>query len=207
MFSDKSCVNATLISGTKETCSFFIFEAAIHWAEEGHRVIYIAPKALQSPPLTHHDRSNPSTEAFKLMRFMYLPNYETLVEQLVDLHSFASLPNVLLVDDLDNYIEDPGVKDKREVHIARLCAILLDTMNACAVILKQNVHICVSISSECEKIYQLYFDKLWKIEEEDDGNIVKVKQVAACNAANKTYEYRKYGSENIILKQILYSQN
>lgn len=31
MFSDERCVDATLISGTKETCSFFIFEVSVYF--------------------------------------------------------------------------------------------------------------------------------------------------------------------------------
>ncbi|XP_043481975.1 uncharacterized protein LOC122511037 isoform X2 [Leptopilina heterotoma] len=179
--------------------------AAIYWAEEGHRVIYIAPKRLESPQLSHHDRSTTNSESFQLMQFMYLSNYETLVEQLADLHRFASKPSVLILEDLDNYIQDPDVKETKEVHIARLCALLVDTMNVCAAILQQQVHICVSISSECDVIYQIYFNNFWSIEKQNNG-MVKLKEVASNRATNKTFEYRECDDDNtgtlLVLNQI-----
>lgn len=72
--------------------------------------------------------------------FRYLEDYEALVEQLVELHTFASLPSVLLIDDFDTYIA--GYKESgmtQDVHIAKTCSLILDTMNSCARILKNNV--------------------------------------------------------------------
>ncbi|XP_051162568.1 uncharacterized protein LOC127282400 [Leptopilina boulardi] len=194
-----NCVNSILLTGSKKLNKFFLFEAAVYWAEQGHRVFYFGPEKLQSSQFMHHDRSNPNSEAFKMMRFIYVSNYEALVEQLVDVHTIAPPPSVLLVDDFDNYIHDSDIKEKKEVHIARLCALLFDTMNTCAEILERKVHIFISISSELNFIHQIYFNKFWTIEEENE-NIVKLKQIGN----SKIYEYRKFDNNNIILKQIIY---
>ena len=72
MFSAKHSVKSTLLCGPAELSKSFMFEAAIYWAEEGRRVVYITPAPLESLPAACHDRSNPAPAAFKLMRFIWI---------------------------------------------------------------------------------------------------------------------------------------
>ena len=72
MFSAKHSVKSTLLCGPAELSKSFMFEAAIYWAEEGRRVVYITPAPLESLPAACHDRSNPAPAAFKLMRFIWV---------------------------------------------------------------------------------------------------------------------------------------
>lgn len=59
---------------------------------------------------------------------------------MIELHTFASLPSVLLIDDFDAYINDyKETEISQDLHIARICSLILDTMNSCARILKINV--------------------------------------------------------------------
>lgn len=70
----------------------------------------------------------------------YLENYETLMERLIELHTFATLPSVLLIDDFDTYINDYKESEVTyDLHIAKTCSTILDTMNSCSRILKTNV--------------------------------------------------------------------
>ncbi|OAD52742.1 SPARC-related modular calcium-binding protein 1 [Eufriesea mexicana] len=149
MFTVKNNVKSTLLCGPAELSKSFMFEAAIYWAEEGRRVVYITPAPLERLPAACHDRSNPAPAAFKLMRFMYLKNYEALAQRLVELHTFASLPSVLLIDDFDTYVT--GYKESemtQDIHIAKTCSLILDTMNSCARILKYNEE-CRKRIAEC----------------------------------------------------------
>lgn len=71
--------------------------------------------------------------------YRYLPAYETFIEQLVKLHTYAAVPSVLLIDDLDNYFNDEAVKNVSFMHIARTCALISHSMKSCSRILKMNV--------------------------------------------------------------------
>lgn len=71
--------------------------------------------------------------------YRYLPNYETLVEQLVKLHIYAAVPSVLLIDDLDNYFTNEAVRNDSFMHIVRTCALIIHSMKSCSRILKMNV--------------------------------------------------------------------
>jgi len=74
------------------------------------------------------------------------------VEQLFKLHTYAAVPSVLLIDDLDDYLLDdkaPGNDDSR-IRIARICALILHSMKSCSRILKKNVG---------KKFYIYMFDK------------------------------------------------
>ncbi|XP_078048338.1 uncharacterized protein LOC144475867 [Augochlora pura] len=133
MFSGKRNVKSTMLCGPAEISKSFMFEVAIYWVEEGHRVVYITPAPLNSLPAACHDRSNPAPAAFKLMRFMYLENYEAFVQELIRLHTFKILPSVLLIDDFDAYIKDyEKTETMYDAHIAKTCALILDTMNSCS---------------------------------------------------------------------------
>lgn len=96
MFSQKNRTKSILISGPSDSTRPFIFEvnetnkqqrkkktkqiylpllsivfqSAINWAEEGHRVLYIAPAQLTEIPAKYHDRENPTSTTYSLIRFM-----------------------------------------------------------------------------------------------------------------------------------------
>ncbi|XP_076669036.1 uncharacterized protein LOC143369232 isoform X2 [Andrena cerasifolii] len=209
MFSAKHSVKSTLLCGPAELSKSFMFEAAIYWAEEGRRVVYITPAPLESLPAACHDRSNPAPAAFKLMRFMYLEDYEALVERLVELHTFATLPSVLLIDDFDTYI-DEHVKTKatREAHIARTCSVILDTMNSCGRILKTSVYVCAWSTLAMNDItaYAMYFLNTWNVTDEEDGKTILLKKYSheASTVQCPSYRYCKLEDGTRVLKQILY---
>ncbi|XP_029032210.2 uncharacterized protein LOC114871009 [Osmia bicornis bicornis] len=208
MFSTKHLVKPTLLCGPKELSKSFMFEAAIYWAEEGRRVVYITPAPLESLPAACHDRSNPAPAAFKLMRFMYLENYEALIERLVELHTFVTLPSVLLIDDFDAYANDYQKNDvSQDVHISRMCSLILDTMNSCSRILKNSVYVCAWSSTAMNDIstYSIYFRNIWNIKDEE-GKTILLQKYSNEGATEKcpSYRYCRLQDGTRILKQILH---
>ncbi|KZC12102.1 hypothetical protein WN55_03183, partial [Dufourea novaeangliae] len=186
----------------------FPSQAAIYWAEEGRRVVYITPAPLDSLPAACHDRSNPAPAAFKLMRFMYLENYEALMGRLVELHTFATLPSVLLIDDLDAYIKDyKSTEAMQDLHIAKTCAMILDTMNACSRILKQTAYVCAWSSSAMNhiSIYSVYFFNIWNVTDEEDSRTILLEKYGrqTCEKC-PSYRYCKLQDGTRVLKQIFY---
>ncbi|KOC67461.1 hypothetical protein WH47_11640, partial [Habropoda laboriosa] len=187
----------------------FPSQAAIYWAEEGRRVVYITPAPLERLPAACHDRSNPAPAAFKLMRFMYLENYKALAERLVELHTFATLPSVILIDDFDAYTSDYKKSEvTQDVHIARTCSAILDTMNSCARILKTNVYMCAWSVSGMKDIstYTIFFVNIWDVTDEKKSNSILLKKYSHKAPTEKcpSYRYCKFEDGTRVLKQILY---
>lgn len=70
----------------------------------------------------------------------YLSNYEALVEQLFKLHTYAAIPSVLLIDDLDDYFDNlETAGNDSSIHIAKICTLILHSMKSCSRILKKDV--------------------------------------------------------------------
>lgn len=62
------------------------------------------------------------------------------MEQLFKLHTYAAVPSVLLIDDLDDYLDSLEVAgNDLNTHIARICALILHSMKSCSRILKKDV--------------------------------------------------------------------
>ncbi|XP_012137879.2 uncharacterized protein LOC100883950 [Megachile rotundata] len=212
MFSTKHLVKSTLLYGPAELSKSFMFEAAIYWAEEGRRVVYITPAPLESLPAACHDRSNPAPAAFKLMRFMYLENYEALIDRLVELHTFTTLPSVLLIDDFDTYANDYKETDAPQAtHIAKLCSIILDAMNSCSRILKNSVYVCAWSSTAMNDIstYMIYFQNIWNIKNEDDSKTILLQKYSNEASTEKcpSYRYSRLQDDTRVLKQVLYESS
>lgn len=61
-----------------------------------------------------------------------------MVTQLAELHTFVSLPTIVLLDDIDHYIEDDAIKkpdyceEKTKMRIARACSVIFDAINSCS---------------------------------------------------------------------------
>lgn len=138
------------------------------------------------------------------MRFIYLPDYETLIEQLVKLHTYAAVPSVLLIDNLDNYFTDEVVKNDSFMHIARTCALIFHSMKSCSRILKMNVNVCVWTNSILINnfLQTIYFRNVWNLTEEKDGKIILVERFAIGLSLKPSYKYHKFEDGMRILQQI-----
>ncbi|KAG7211465.1 hypothetical protein KM043_010746 [Ampulex compressa] len=210
MFKPSNHVKSTLLCGPSELSKTFMFQAAIHWAEIKERVVYITPAPLESLPAGRHDGWKTPLSAFEMMRFMYLRDYESLVKQLVRLHTFAVLPSVLLIDDLEHYVNDPSVKEERRMHIARICALVLDTMSSCSLVLKKDVHVCVWSSSVLtnDSLRTLYFRNVWNVTEEDEGTTIVLQKSSrgSSTADGPTFKYHRFQDGTRALREVLLEQ-
>ncbi|XP_072750043.1 uncharacterized protein [Anoplolepis gracilipes] len=177
---------------------------AIYWAEKGRRIIYITPTPLERRPAICHDRNNPAVAALDLMRFIYLPDYETLIEQLVKLHTYAAVPSVLLIDDLDNYFNEEAIKNDSFMDIARICALILHSMKSCSRILKMNVYVCVWTNSILVNnfLQTIYFRNIWNLIEVENGKIILVERFAIGLSLKPSYKYHKFKDGMRALQQI-----
>lgn len=204
MFSRNDNVRTTLLCGPKILSKSFMFEAAIYWAEKGRRVIYISPTPLERRPAVCHDRSDPAVAALDLMRFVYLPNYETLVEQLVKLHIYAAVPSVLLIDDLDNYFTNEAVRNDSFMHIVRTCALIIHSMKSCSRILKMNTYVCAWTNSILTNnlLQTIYFCNIWNLTEEEDGKVILLEKFAIGLSSKQSYKYHKFEDGMRALQQI-----
>ncbi|XP_025156359.1 uncharacterized protein LOC105186076 isoform X1 [Harpegnathos saltator] len=198
-------IKTTLLCGPKELSKSFMFEAAIYWAEEGRRVVYIAPAPLERQPAACHDRGNPAVAALKLMRFIYLSDYESLAEQLVKLHTYAAVPSVLLIDDLDNYLNDDAAGNDASAHIAKTCALIHHSMKSCARALKINVHVCAWSSSVLIDgfLHTIYFRNVWKLSEVEDGKAILLEGSTVGSPSKQSYKYLKFEDGMRVLQQVL----
>lgn len=206
MFS-KNAVKTTLLCGPKELSKSFMFEAATYWAEEGQRVVYVTPVPLQKRPAACHDRRDPTVAALKLMRFVYLTDYEALAKQLFKLHTYAAVPSVLLINDLDDYLLDDEAfgNDDSRTRIARICALILHSMKSCSRILKKRVHVCVWASSSLTNnfIQTMYFGNIWNLMEKEDGKMISVERFSIGSSLERSYMYYKFQDGMRVLQQIL----
>ncbi|XP_035719847.1 uncharacterized protein LOC118440634 isoform X1 [Vespa mandarinia] len=214
MFATKQNLKTTLLHGPAELSKTFLYEAAIYWAEEGHRVFYITPIPLQQIPSACHE-SNPSTYfTYKLITFVYLSNYKSLVTQLAELHTFVSLPTIVLLDDLDHYIKDDATKkqdycqEKTKMRIARACSVIFDAINSCSRISNTIVHACVWSSSILRKTdmdITIYFRNIWNVSEDEENKIISLKKIGRETHLAEGYpsfEYYKFQDGTRILKNV-----
>lgn len=199
-------VKTTLLCGPKKLSKSFMFETATYWAEEGQRVVYITPVPLEKRPAACHDRRNPAVPALKLMRFIYLSNYEALVEQLFKLHTYAAIPSVLLIDDLDDYFDNlETAGNDSSIHIAKICTLILHSMKSCSRILKKDVHVCAWTSSRLANnfIQTMYFRNIWNLMEKEDGKVISVEKLSPRSSLEQSYVYHKFEDGMRVLRQIL----
>ncbi|XP_011160156.1 uncharacterized protein LOC105196104 [Solenopsis invicta] len=201
-------VKTTLLRGPKKLSKSFMFEAATYWAEEGQRVVYITPVPLDKRPDACHDRKNPTVAALKLMRFVYLSDYEALVEQLFKLHTYAAVPSVLLIDDLHDYLRNETSDNMDDsTRIARIYASILHSIKSCSRILKKNVHVCAWDSSTFtnNSIQTMYFRNIWNLTEKEDGKVISVDRfsITLGRSFEQSYIYHKFQDGTRVLQQIL----
>ncbi|XP_012060552.1 PREDICTED: uncharacterized protein LOC105623785 [Atta cephalotes] len=199
-------VKTTLLCGPKDLSKSFMYEAAMYWAEEGQQLVYITPILLEKRPAICHDRRNPSVTALKLMRFIYLSDYEALEQHLYKLHTYATMvPSVLLIDELDDYLLSDEAPGDNNSCIAKICALILHSMNLCSRILEKNVHVCVWTSSSLVNnfIQTIYFRNIWNLTKKEDGKVILMKRCSIRSSLERSYIYYKFQDGMRVLQQIL----
>ncbi|XP_046606683.1 uncharacterized protein LOC124298557 [Neodiprion virginianus] len=205
MFSNIERVRRTLICGPPELTETFMFEGAAHWAKQGSRVIYVTQNPIESLPPKYHDGPKPCVDTFQLIKFMYLPDHKSLMELLVELDTFASLPSALLIDKLDNYAEPTTWRGDYDVLLAKTCSFIIDAMNACSRILGKKVHVCASLRPETVgKVHFVYFDNVWKFSIDNNlADPIITLQKAFCTNGDRLFKFRSLEDRTVVLKQVL----
>ncbi|XP_048515319.1 uncharacterized protein LOC105684989 isoform X2 [Athalia rosae] len=208
-------VGTTLICGPSEVTDTFVFEGALHWAREGRRVVYVTPVPLESLPPRYHESVGFRGEhlgILQLIKFMYLPDYRSLADILVDLDTFVAPPSVLFIDKLENYTPNSGDAGpgSAELLIAKTCAVAMDTMKACSRTLKRKVHLCATLPAEAlGKVHSIYFDNIWRcsIDEtnpsdpEPEGKTIIFKKVT-CAIDEQAFKFKSLRDGTIVLQEI-----
>lgn len=144
----------------------------------------------------------------------YLPDYKSLMEVLlVELDTFVALPTALLVDKLETYTENgsssSAVPSDGQVLIAKTCSVIVDAMNACARILKKNVHVLASLRAEAVgKVHSIQFDNIWCLftdhEDTDDaGHPIVTLKKTPCTTNDRSYKFRTLQDQTLVLKHVL----
>ncbi|XP_060571818.1 ATPase SWSAP1-like [Ruditapes philippinarum] len=106
-----------------------LFQAAVAYASQDYHVTYISRSPLTQMPLSVHGMTRPETAGLlKTLTFMYINKVQNLVEFCASIHSKSLVPDMLIVDDLDFYLQQ-SMDPSPEVGCARLCAILEDTLS------------------------------------------------------------------------------
>ncbi|KAL3883657.1 hypothetical protein ACJMK2_029898 [Sinanodonta woodiana] len=109
--------------------SSLLFQCAVSQANRGVMVTYISPRPFSRMPLSVHGMPCPSAaSSLKTLTFQYLSSPDELVKFCSNVHMRVLHPQVLIIDDLQYYIEQSKGQGQ-EVAAARLCALLLDAVH------------------------------------------------------------------------------
>ncbi|KAL4232700.1 hypothetical protein ACF0H5_007388 [Mactra antiquata] len=107
----------------------FLFQAAIAFASKDYHVTCISRCPLTRMPLSIHGMTRPeSAGQLKTLTFMYMNKVSDLIDYYAKLHTKSLLPDVIIIDDFDYYI-DQMQEPTPEAGCAKLCAIIQDTAN------------------------------------------------------------------------------
>ncbi|KDR07748.1 ATPase SWSAP1-like [Zootermopsis nevadensis] len=189
-------VHSVLLFGPREIQkSSFLFQCAVHFAEQGSKVLYISSTTLSALPPPVHGVSPPSTAALSHIRFMYLPSWQDLFKLLFSLHQHTCIPSIIIVDGLDHYcnLSDSNVHDKNHeqaMHAAHVCASLIDATSACArhtgnpAVLIASFH-CGDI--KINPLIDLFFSNIiWSVESDTDNGVVLTNGVILPQQSSRT---------------------
>ncbi|KAK3580292.1 hypothetical protein CHS0354_023531 [Potamilus streckersoni] len=109
--------------------SSLLFQCAVSQANRDIMVTYISPRPFSRMPLSVHGMPCPSSaSSLKTLTFQYLSSLDELVKFCCNVHMRVLHPQVLIIDDMQYYIEQSKGQGQ-EAAAARLCAVLLDAVH------------------------------------------------------------------------------
>lgn len=123
--------NRPLVFLGNECCgkTVLLFQAAVAYASQNYHVTYISRSPLTQMPLSVHGMTRPETAGLlKTLTFMYMNKVQNLVEFCASIHTKSLVPDIVIVDDLEYYL-DQSVDPSPEAGCARLLALLEDTQS------------------------------------------------------------------------------
>lgn len=134
--------------------------------------------------------------------FSYTSTYESLINELLNLNRYAVIPSVLLIGDIDHFIESSTQTETREMLACKLYATISYIMNICSKLLKNKTFFCGTLEGDVDKnqtFSEMYFDRFWTICDTDE--MVHLKMLT--NANHESYRFQKLDNESLVLKEIV----
>lgn len=128
----------SLITGHTEFCVLkcpnsailhnLLFQCAVSQATKESNVTYICRQPLDTLPWGVHGMPHPEADVLKSVKFLYLRTVGEVVEFCASIHNKVVGPDLIILDDLDGYIEQfqgPCL----EHQAAKLCSLLCDAVH------------------------------------------------------------------------------
>lgn len=105
-----------------------LFQCAVSHATKESDVTYICRQPLDTLPLGVHGMPRPEADVLKSVKFLYLKTVDELVEFCASIHNKVVGPDLIVVDDIDGYIEQfKGPCPEHQA--AKLCSLLCDAVH------------------------------------------------------------------------------
>ncbi|OWF40749.1 ATPase SWSAP1 [Mizuhopecten yessoensis] len=102
-----------------------LFQGAVSCGAKDFTVVFICPHPLDKIPSGVHGMPKPEANILQHVHFQYLMSIEELINYCASIHTRSVMPDVIMVDDLNHYL---GQEKKGEHGLAKMCALLLDTV-------------------------------------------------------------------------------
>ncbi|XP_023017852.2 uncharacterized protein [Leptinotarsa decemlineata] len=119
-------VHSSFLLGTNFV--YTLFKAAIHFAETGLHVWFISSEAFDKVP---ENIIPPDKHTLRLITFVYLKDYKSLISHLNTIHMWHKTPNVIIISGFDAYT-NLFEEDYNAQKAAFLSTSLLDCGSVCA---------------------------------------------------------------------------
>ncbi|XP_054275588.1 uncharacterized protein LOC128994816 [Macrosteles quadrilineatus] len=128
-----------------------LFQSAVHWAEEGFKVLFLKKSKFETIPSTGHGPQIPSSEVLSKIRIMYLESMEEALKCILDVLTFRdTAPRVILVEELEEYLSE-DIRE-RDHQLAQICATLCFVAESCATYYNLTTYLLVGLALPEDKI-------------------------------------------------------
>lgn len=124
-----------------------LFEFALNWTQKGYTVIYITTKKIEQFPATHAGATSFNV-AYKNILFFYYETYGALINYLMEIHSWAVTPKLLIIESLHNYLDAKRGAELWLKESALLLATAHAAVECCSQKLKEPCYSVISISND-----------------------------------------------------------
>jgi hypothetical protein len=108
-----------------------LFEFALNWSKKDHTVIYITEKRIDQFPATALGATSFNV-AYKNVLFFYYDTYAALLTCLMEIHTWATIPKLIIVESLHNYVDAKKGADLWLKEMALLIATLHNAVDSCS---------------------------------------------------------------------------
>ncbi|XP_052808024.1 ATPase SWSAP1-like [Mya arenaria] len=106
-----------------------LFQAGVAYASQDLHVTLISRRPLSRMPHSVHGMIRPEAAGnLNTLTFLYMSNVSDLLEYCASVHTRSVTPDILIVDDLDFYLNQL-IEPSPEAGCAKLCALLVDTLH------------------------------------------------------------------------------